>query len=94
MPRSASSASSPAVFDVILHAQLRRVEGHAAYPQRAQPFELTARRVVGNDRHAPEPALPVGQDVDKAAVVVVITGVRLDDERPLDAIGLEDRGQL
>jgi hypothetical protein len=36
----------------------------------------------------------VGQDVDQAAVVVVIAGIRLDDERPLYAVSLEDRGQL
>jgi hypothetical protein len=36
----------------------------------------------------------VGQDVDQAAVVVVIAGVRLDDQRPLYAVSLEDRGQL
>jgi hypothetical protein len=57
-------------------------------------LKVTARRVVGDDRHAPEPALPVGQDVDQAAVVVVIAGIRLDDERPLYAVSLEDRGQL
>jgi len=69
----------PGGLRVILHSQLRRVEGYAAYPQGTEPFELTARHVVGYDRHAPEPALPAGQDVDEAAVVVVITRVRLDD---------------
>jgi hypothetical protein len=59
-----------------------------------QPLEFTARRVVADDRHAPQPALTAGQDVEQAAVVVVISGVRLDDQRPMYAVSLEERGQL
>jgi hypothetical protein len=36
----------------------------------------------------------VGEDVDEAAVVVVVAGVRLDDQCPLYAVGLEERDQL
>jgi hypothetical protein len=79
---------------VILRSQQGRVEGDAAYPQGAQPFELTAGHVVVDDRHAPQPAFSAGQHVDQAAVVVVIAGVRLDDERPLHAVSVKDRGQL
>jgi hypothetical protein len=40
----------PGGLGVVLHAQQRRVEGHAAYPQSTQPFEFTTRHVVGYDR--------------------------------------------
>jgi hypothetical protein len=79
---------------VVPGAQKRRVERNVGHPQSVQPFQLAAWRVVGHDRHALEPALAVGENVDEAAVVVVVAGVRLDDQCALYAVGLEERGQL